>query len=118
MDMQTGTVDSIGLPQKNYAVLALQRKVFARSNIGVLLVNKESIDYNPMKDTSGYHYTTYNRTFGLEYNLASVNNFWTGKQLFMKSFTPDLQGQDWVIAGNLQYSRKKWLINGAYQYVG
>src|ERR1700712_5335760 len=36
MDMQTGTLDSIGLPKQNYAVLALQRKVFSRSNIGFL----------------------------------------------------------------------------------
>ena len=118
MDMQTDMLDSIGLPRQNFAVLALQRKVFSRSNIGFLWVNKESIDYDPMKDSTHARYTTYNRTFGLEYNLASSNNFWTGKQLFMKSFTPGLNGHDWVIAGNLQYSSKKWLINGAYQYIG
>jgi hypothetical protein len=116
--MQTGTVDSIGLPQQNFAVLALQRKIFSRSNIGFLFVNKESINYDPLKDTTHPDYTTYNRTFGLEYNLASSNNFWTGKQMFMKSFTPGVSGHDWVAAGNLQYSSKKWLINGAYQYVG
>ncbi len=118
MDMQTGTVDSIGLPQQNFAVLALQRKIFSRSNIGFLWVNKQSIDYDPMKDTSHPRYSSYNRTFGLEYNLASPNNFWTGKQLVMKSFTPGVSGHDWVVAGNLQYSGKKWLINGAYQYIG
>ncbi len=118
MDMQTGTVDSIGLPQENYAVIALQRKIFSRSNIGFLLVNKQSIDYDPMKDTTHPVYTVHNRTFGLEYDLASSNNFWTGKQLVMKSFTPGLSGHDWVVAGNLQYSSKKWLINGAYQSIG
>jgi hypothetical protein len=118
MDMQTNVVDSLGLPQQNFALLALQRKVFSRSNINFLWVNKQSIDYNPMKDSTFPQYTAYNRTFGLEYNLASVNNFWTGKQLVMKSFTPGSSGDDWVVAGNLQYSSKKWLINGAYQYIG
>jgi Domain of unknown function (DUF5916)/Carbohydrate family 9 binding domain-like len=118
MDMQTGTVDSIGLPKENFAVLALQRKVFSRSNIGFLWVNKQSIDYQPGKDSAYPQYTSYNRTFGLEYNLASPNNFWTGKQLVMKSFTPGLTGKDWLVAGNLQYSSRKWLINGAYQYIG
>ena len=118
MDMQTGTVDSIGLPQENYTVLALQRKIFSRSNIGFLLVNKQSIGYDPMKDTTHPVYTVHNRTFGLEYNLASPNNFWTGKQLVMKSFTPGIISNDWVVAGNLQYASKKWLINGAYQYIG
>jgi hypothetical protein len=118
MDMQTGTVDSIGLPQQNFAVLALQRKIFTRSNIGFLWVNKQSLDYQPGKDSTYPQYTTYNRTFGLEYNLASPENYWTGKQLLMKSFTPAVTGKDWVVAGNLQYSSKKWLINGAYQYIG
>ena len=118
MDMQTGVVNAIGLPEQNYAVFALQRKVFARSNIGFLLVNKESLDYDPAKDTVHAHYTTHNRTFGLEYNLASRNNFWTGKQMVLKSYTPGVTGNDWVVAGNLQYSSRKWLINGAYQYIG
>ncbi len=118
MDMQTGTVDSIGLPRQNFAVLALQRKIFSRSNIGFLWVNKESIDYQAGKDSTLPQYSSYNRTFGLEYNLASPDNFWTGKELVMKSFTPGSTGKDWVVAGNLQYSSKHWLINGAYQYIG
>lgn len=118
MDMQTSAVDSIGLPQQNFAVLALQRKVFARSNIGFLMVNKQSVSYDPLKDSTHPAYSTYNRNYGLEYNLASANNFWTGKQMVMKSFSPGLSGHDWVVAGNLQYASKKWLVNGAYQYVG
>jgi Domain of unknown function (DUF5916)/Carbohydrate family 9 binding domain-like len=118
MDMQTGPVDSIGLPQQNFAVVALQRKIFARSNIGVLFINKESLDYTPGKDTTHPVYNAYNRTVGFEYNLASPDNFWTGKQMAMKSFTPNVTGHDWLVAGNLQYASKKWLINGAYQYIG
>jgi hypothetical protein len=118
MDMQTGSVDSIGLPQQNFAVVALQRKIFARSNIGVLFINKESLDYTPGKDTTHPSYNAYNRTVGFEYNLASPDNFWTGKQMAMKSFTPNVSGHDWLVAGNLQYASKKWLINGAYQYIG
>ena len=52
MDMQTGAVDSIGLPRQNFAVLALQRKVFSRSNIGFLWVNKQSLNYDPTKDST------------------------------------------------------------------
>ena len=118
MDMQTGSVDSIGLPRQNFAVLALQRKVFARSNIGFLFVNKQSLAYQPGKDTTLPTYSAYNRNFGLEYNLASANNFWTGKMLLLKSFSPGKSGHDWVQAGNLQYSNRHWLINGAWQYSG
>ena len=118
MDMQTGSVDSLGLPRQNFAVLALQRKVFARSNIGFLFINKQSLAYQPGKDSTLPQYSAYNRSIGLEYNLASATNFWTGKMLLLKSFSPGKSGHDWVQAGNLQYANRRWLINGAYQYSG
>jgi hypothetical protein len=118
MDMQTGSVDSLGLPQQNFAVVALQRKVFARSNIGFLFVNKQSLSDPTGKDSTMKPLPAYNRSMGLEYNLASANNFWTGKMLLLKSFSPGKNGHDWVQAGNLQYSNRHWLINAAYQYSG
>jgi hypothetical protein len=118
MDMQTGSVDSIGLPQQNFSVVALQRKIFARSNIGVLFINKQSLHYQPGKDTTHPAYSLYNRNIGLEFNLASANNFWTGKALLIKSFSPGRRGDDYVHAGNLQYTDRHWLIGAQYEYTG
>lgn len=86
MDMQTGSVAETGLPAQNFGVIALQRRVFARSNIGFIFVNKQSLNYTPGADSSKPVYSLYNRNAGLEYNLASANNQWTGKLLFLKSF--------------------------------
>ena len=48
MNMQTGkTDDDTALPSQNFTVIAAQRKVFARSNIGAMIVNKESMNYKP-----------------------------------------------------------------------
>jgi len=118
MDMQTGSVDSIGLPQQNFSVVALQRKIFARSNIGFLFINKQSLHYQPGKDTTHPTYSLYNRNIGLEFNLASANNFWTGKALLIKSFSPGRHGDDYVHAGNLQYTDRHWLIGAQYEYTG
>lgn len=116
MDMQTGQVDETGLPAQNFAVMALQRRVFARSNVGVLFVNKESLNYNPVTDKGGY--SRYNRNLGVEYNLASANNLWSGKALYLKSFSPTQSGDDAVVAGNLQYNSRQWLIGGQLESVG
>ena len=117
MDMQTGKVDSMELPSQNFAVVALQRRVFSRSNIGFLFINKQSVNYHPT-DTAKYKYSSFNRNFGLEYNLASSNNLWTGKVMLLKSFSPGDPGKNWVHAANLQYASRKWTIAWQHEYVG
>jgi Domain of unknown function (DUF5916)/Carbohydrate family 9 binding domain-like len=118
MDMETGAVDSTGLPAQNFAVIALQRKVFARSNIGFLFINKESVKYQPGLDSNKTIYSLYNRNIGMEYNLASSNNLFTGKALILKSFSPGKKGQDWIQAGNLLYAGRKWNLFCQYEWVG
>jgi hypothetical protein len=118
MDMQTGSVDSIGLPAQNFAVLAIQRRVFARSNIGAIFINKQSVDYRPSDDPAVPKYSAYNRQVGLEYNLASSNNQWTGKALFLKSISPDTRHDDVTHAANLQYSTRRLLVAWQHEYVG
>lgn len=108
MDMQTASVRSTGLPEQNFAVLSMQRKVFSRSNIGLIFVNKQSLRYD--SDSLKTIYSEYNRTAGVEYNLASANNRWTGKALLLSSFTPG-RTAELVYAGHLQYSTRKWIAS-------
>jgi hypothetical protein len=120
MDMQTGEVPNYGpggetLPAQNFAVLALQRRVMARSNVGVLFVNKQSLNYVPSGPKPLY--SLYNRNLGVEYNLASANNLWTGKALYLKSFSPGVSGQDAAYAANLQYNSRRWLVGGQFETV-
>lgn len=118
MNMQTERVDNenMVLPAQNFAVMAVQRRVFARSNIGAIMINKESLAYSSSDSSAGVN--PYNRNLGLEYNLASANNIWTGKALFLKSFTPGLTGRDFTHAANLQYNSRQWIISGLYEYIG
>jgi Domain of unknown function (DUF5916)/Carbohydrate family 9 binding domain-like len=116
MNIQTGKVDSIGLPAQNFSVLALQRRVFARSNIGFLFINKQSVNYNGA-DSGKQAFSLYNRNFGLEYNLASANNAWTGKLMALKSFSPGASGSNWVHAGNLQWASRKWIVAWQHEWV-
>lgn len=116
MDMQTGSVDETGLPAQNFAVFSLQRRIFSRSNIGIIGINKESIGYTPQPDKP--QYSQYNRNFGFEYNLASSNNHWTGKALLLRSFSPGKSGNDYVHAGNLLYTNRKWIVGWQHEIVG
>jgi hypothetical protein len=118
MDMETKSDKDVGLPDENFGVISLQRRVFARSNIGFIFVNKQAVNYHPESDTAKPDYNEYNRNVGLEYNLASANNVWTGKALFLKSFTPGKTGHDFVHAAHLQYSSRKWNILLQESYIG
>ena len=118
MDMQTRAVEETGLPVQNFGVVSLQRRVFARSNIGFIFINKQSINYQPPTDSAATVYSQYNRNIGLEYNLASSDNIWTGKALVLRSFSPDKKGSDYVHAANLQYATRKWNLSWQHEMVG
>lgn len=118
MNMQTGEVTESALPAQNFTVMALQRQVGARSNIGAIFVNKESLRYNPDEVVPGQPvYTEFNRNVGLEYNLASANNLWTGKAMLLKSFAPDGTGEGFVHAANLKYASGNLTWNWQHEYV-
>lgn len=113
--LDTQTREQGDLPAQNFAVVALQRKVFARSNVGILMVNKESLGYDEQ-----IHKTTgrYNRNIGAEFNLASANNIWTGKATVLKSFSPHLSGNDVAISSLLNFNKANFFWQWRYEYVG
>lgn len=118
MNIQTEKAEERGLPAQNFAVISLQRKVFKRSSIGFLYIDKTSLNYQPGSDPTKPQYSKYNRNLGFEYNLASSNNIWTGKGMFIKSFTPGKQGSDMVHTGSIIYNSRTWNITWQHEYVG
>ncbi|MEO1012851.1 MAG: DUF5916 domain-containing protein [Bacteroidota bacterium] len=118
MDMQTARVEETGLPSQNFGVISLQRKVFSRSNIGLLFVNKQSIQYPTDNDSIRELFPRFNRNFGVEYNLASSNNLWNGKAFFLKSFAPEEEGNGVTQAAHLEYKSRKWNWRIQQEWVG
>jgi len=84
LSMQAGDDGAIGLPSYNFSVLTLQQKVFARSNINFLFVNKQTFESEGSYDNTNF--TEWNRTLGVDYNLASADNKWNGKLFLHHSF--------------------------------
>ena len=119
LEMETQKSSATFLPAQNFAQITLQRKLFKKSNIAFFYIDKTSIDYHPGKDTAATTlYSQYNRNVGFEYNLAPSNNMWTGKAIFIKSFSPGVSSQNYAHAANLQYSSRKWLISWQHEIVG
>ena len=117
MDIQTSRDLENGLPNQNFGVLAIQRKVFSRSNIGMMLVNQQSFNYPQESDSIRTIYPEYNRNLGIEYNLASANNVYVGKAFFFKSFTADDLGNGIAQALDLRYNSRRWSWGLQQEYV-
>jgi hypothetical protein len=116
MDIQTGSSSGTNkLGADNYGTLTLQRRVFERSNIGFMFINKDAT--SPIPGSNGT-YDRNNSNIGMEFNLASSSNTWTGKLLGLKSFTPGVRGRDFVLADHLQYLSKYWTLYLQEEYVG
>jgi hypothetical protein len=113
--LSTQTRSQDAQPAQNYAVLALQRKVFTRSNVGVMLINKQSLNYDADANKG---FSEYNRSMVAEYNLASANNIWTGKATVMKSFSPNVSGKDAAFATQLNYNKANFFWQWRHETVG
>ena len=107
---------SVGLPTYNYSVFALQRKLFSRSNISMMIVNKEGIGFGQENTKKGF--SQYNRNIVLQYNLASKSNKWTGKAAVMKSITPETTTDDYTQFYDISYATQVWDIGLTYSRVG
>lgn len=85
LNIQTAEDLENEIPSNNNTMIALQHRVFSRSNIGMFFINKQSFkDYDFVEREDEY-----NRVLGIDYNLASKDNTWTGQYYLHKSFQPD-----------------------------
>ncbi|HEC41277.1 MAG TPA: hydrolase [Bacteroides sp.] len=117
MTMQTADDQDFGLPSINYGVAAVQRRVFARSNIAAIFVNKQPVPFlSPEADS--VQLNSWNRVAGLEYNLASLDNRWNGKIFYHHSFSPDNPASPFAHGADLRYNDEHWDLRWSHNLVG
>jgi hypothetical protein len=97
MNMTTQKTDEF--LARNFTVASVQKKIFSRSNIGLIFVNKEYL--NKPVDT-----TLFNRVAGIDYNLATKDNIWKGKVYYHRSFQPNNPDGQYSQGASLSYSTK------------
>lgn len=116
LNMQTASDEENGLPSYNYTVAALQRKLFTRSNVGFIFVNKQS--FSDLSSDTLNIYNAYNRVAGLDYNLASADNRWNGKFYFHHSFSPTQGNSPFSHGARIDYRERRFAFGLEQRYVG
>ncbi len=111
MSMQTEGGVPEGTNSQNFTVAAVQRRVFKRSNVGLILVNKQAFDnFKP-------EWTDYNRLLGLDFDLASANGKWQGKAFYHHSFSPGDKAFVGANATWLMYNSANVTAHWNHEYV-
>ncbi len=114
LNMQTAKQLENDLPSFNYTVAAVEQRVFKRSNIAFMGVNKQAINADEFSSS----FNKYNRVAGLEYRLASSDNRWIGKSNYFRAFTPSDKADKFTHFTQLVYNRRKYRAEWAHLYVG
>ena len=113
-------------PAQNYSVALLERQVFRRSRVSAIFVGRTNLGQvaldsfrvangtlvNEMgqildaKDTL-FTLSSYNYVYGLDYNLATVNNRWEGNFFYHRSSDPVAQDDPFALGAFLRYRTSK-----------
>ena len=97
-------------PSQNYSVAVIERQIFKRSRISAVLVGRNNLGFvaldsfrvenNKIFDEKGniitnpkdtlFTLSKYNYVYGLDYNLATINNRWRGNFYYHRSIDPKI----------------------------
>jgi Domain of unknown function (DUF5916) len=120
LNMQTRQVDWSAdqvLPAANFTVATLQQKVFARSFLGAVVVNKQNL-LSDLTENQKSGIDAYGRNVGLEYNLFSKDNKWEGEWYYHRSLSPNVAKRDHAFAQFLGYTTRRFSVRSGYNHIG
>ena len=113
MTIQTQKDENLNLSANNFSVLSLQKKVFDRSNLNLIYVNKQELNSFDIRNFN----SSYNQNIGLEFNYFSEDNFWNGKLLYLKSFDNKEFNKGSVFASHIGYQSINWNLLLQQEYI-
>jgi hypothetical protein len=116
LNVQTGDDNALKSNGTNYTVATFQQKIFSRSNIAGILINKQIF-----KNDSGeisFRKNVFNRVVGLDYNLLSKDNKWSGKFFLHQSFENQKRTDEFSHAVYLQYNIPTFTTAWNHEWVG
>lgn len=120
MNMQARKVDFGNdnvLPAANYTVATLQRKVFTRSAIGGIFVNKQNLTSGISEEQLG-GINKFNRVAGLEFNYYSPDGRFSTETYYHQSFSPQNEKDASSAAHYMGYNHPNIELNLGITRVG
>ena len=114
LNMQTQEDRANGISANNNTVFSLQQKMFSRSYLGLIFVNRQQTG----DELEGNEQDKFNRVLGLDYTLASKDNKWTGRSFIHQSFLPNKTTDAYSAGFRLNYNVRKHIIRYGINRIG
>ena len=113
LNLQTEADEANEIASNNNMMFALQRKVGKRYSIGAFMVNRETFNTYEFVDKA----EKYNRVIGLDYNLATADNAWSGRYYIHKSINPNDTKGNISAQAVTTYNKNNWVFINDWVYV-
>lgn len=117
MSIQAAKDEDLALSSINYTVASVQRKIWTRSNIAAIVVNKQAF-----QDSLGAPFTLHpeqwNRTAGLDFNYASADSRWNGKAYYHRSWDQERFDSTYSAGLEGELNTYRWNVRSAFRTVG
>ncbi len=117
LNMQADEIENINLPQLNYTVAVAQKRFTARSNISAIFINKQSFS-GDFTDKLLEEPTKFNRTAGVDLNLATNNNRLTSKIFYHRSFQSQDLDKQYAQGATVAYNDPNWTVEWNHLFTG
>ena len=114
LNMQTEEDVANGITANNNTVFSLQQKMFSRSYLGFIFVNRQQTG-NPEFETDQ---DEFNRVVGLDYTLASKDNKWTGRSFIHQAILANDEKDTYSAGFRLSYNSRKHNITYGGNRIG
>ncbi len=111
LNTQTATQADRGIDGQNYTVGIVQRQVFGRSNVSGIFVNRTGLGNTPDS-------VRFTRIAGLEYNLQTADNRWSGKVFYQQATKPYAIRDAYSHGATLVYTSRNLELSWLHEYVG
>ena len=114
LNMQTEEDTANGITANNNTVFSLQQKMFSRSYLGFIFVNRQQTG-NPEFETDQ---DEFNRVVGLDYTLASKDNKWTGRSFIHQAILANDEKDSYSAGFRVSYNSRKHNITYGGNRIG
>lgn len=111
LNTQTASRPSRGIQGENYTVVVVQRQVFGRSNLAAIVVNRLAV--GSVADSARF-----TRIVGLEYNLQTADNRWSGKLFYQRAQKAYALTDAYTHGSTVTYTSRNLTLSGVYEYAG